>query len=106
MEQPEEGREIQWGPLLGGVFLGVFASWGLYMLTVLVLYSRLGDVGISGATWPMVVAAAALLLPGVVFGLLLLRRRRAGQVVAGVLLGLTIGALVGAGLCVPLVLGG
>ena len=106
MEQPGQGREIQWGPLLGGAFLGLFASWGLYMLTVLVLFSSLGDVGLSDATWPMVVAAAALLLPAAVFGLLLLRQRRAGQVVAGVLLGLTIGALVGAGLCVPLVLGG
>jgi hypothetical protein len=106
MEPREARRDIQWGPLLGGVIVGWIASWGLYIVTVLVLFSSLGDVGFSGSTWPIVVAAAALFLPAVVSGVLLLRQRRAGQMVAGLLLGLAIGAVVGAGVCMPLVLGG
>lgn len=107
MDEPEAGRrEIQWGPLLSGILAGWLASWGLYIVTVLVLYSSLGDVGMSGSTWPIVVTIVALLLPAVFFGVRLLRRRRGGQLVAGTLLGLTIGAVVGAGVCMPLAVGG
>ena len=101
-EQPSR-REIEWGPLIGGIFVGWLLSWFLFAFAALLLYTNLGD---TGETLQSAIALTSLLLAPVVLGVVVLRRRRRGQVVAGVLMGLTVGAIAGAGVCTTTIVAG
>ena len=96
MEEQPGTRRIEWGPLIGGIVVGWLLSWFLFGFSLLMLYSSLGD---GRENLQITVAIASLLVVPVVLGVVVLRRRRQGQVVAGVLMGPTLGAIAGAGVC-------
>lgn len=103
MEEQSDARQVEWGPLIGGIIVGWILCWVLFGLTVLMLYVNLGD---ARQNLQITLGITALLVVPIVLGLVLLHRRRRGQVVAGTLLGLTIGAIVGAGVCTTTVVSG
>jgi hypothetical protein len=96
MDEQPGTRKIEWGPLIGGIVVGWLLSWFLFAFAALLLYTNLGG---TRETLQSAIALTSLLLAPVVLGVLALRRRRQGQVVAGVLMGLTVGAIAGAGVC-------
>lgn len=83
------------GPLLGGMACGVLACW-TWITGALV-------VGLTAAygTSSNAVAVAAVVMAGlpVALGIVLLVRPRSRQVGAGFLMGLSIGMIIGAGVC-------
>ena len=83
---------IEWTDVIGGAVLGLVGSWLLFAVVILVFYESMGD----GATnW---VAACALFTIPVCAGAVLIRRGR-GQLGSGLLLGVAIGSIIGAGVC-------
>ena len=96
MEDEAERHPISWRDLVGGVVLGFVATWVFFAVVVFATYLATGD---NASTWVSVLMWASLaVIPGAFVMTVLVRRRR-GQLVAGVLLGLTIGSIVGAGVC-------
>ena len=83
---------IEWADVVGGAVLGLVGSWLLFAVAILISYESLGD---EGMTW---VAALALFAIPVCAGAVLIRRGR-GQLGSGLLLGVVIGSIIGAGVC-------
>lgn len=96
MSEPQESRSIA----LGEVFTGAVAGWILCWAVVAVFtFGTYASVGDSSSPWVGVLVGGSLAVtPLVLLGVVLVRRRR-GMLIAGVLLGLTIGSVVGAGVC-------
>ena len=93
---PDQPRPISKAAVVGGAVMGFIGSWLLFAFAVLVMYGSLGD---SSTTIQMVIGFAALLSIPVVSGALLLSREKR-QLGAGLLMGVAIGSLVGAGVCI------
>jgi hypothetical protein len=96
MDEQAEHHDIVWKDLVGGVVLGFVACWSFFVVAVFVTYLTVGD---STATWVSALMWASLAVVPLAFLVTALVRRKRGQVVAGMLLGLTIGSIVGAGVC-------
>lgn len=96
MEGQAENHDIRWRDVVGGVVVGFVACWAFFFVAVLGTYLVAGD---AAATWVTVLMWASLAVVPVAFLATALVRRQRGQLVAGVLLGLTIGSIVGAGVC-------
>lgn len=96
MDERAENHDIRWKDVVGGVVVGFMACWAFFFVAVLGTYMVTGD---SAATWVTVLMWASLAVVPAAFLATALVRRRRGQLVAGVLLGLTIGSIVGAGVC-------
>ena len=92
---------LKWVTVLGGAVLGLLGSWLLYAFAVVVMVSSLeGDA----ATWLyLLVGAGALFTIPVCAGAVLIHRGR-GQLGSGMLIGVAIGSITGAGLCSTLTL--
>lgn len=90
-----KGHWVDKGALAGGVILGFVASWGMFAFLAFATYASYGD---TSSTLPTLVPIAGLVALPVVSGLLMIRprSRRAG---AGLLMGVAIGSVVGAGVC-------
>ena len=102
MEQ-QSWKRVEVLQVIGGVVLGWLGGWFLFAVVTLVLYASLGDTApqISGT----LVGIATLLVVPVVAGVVLIRRGR-GRLGSGLLLGVAIGSLVGAGVCTSALLTG
>jgi hypothetical protein len=96
MDERAENHDIVWKDLAGGAVAGFVACWAFFAVAVFVSYMMTGD---SAATWVSVLMWASLAVVPLAFLVTALVRRKRGQVVAGMLLGLTIGSIVGAGVC-------
>ena len=88
---------IEWTDVVSGAVLGLVGSWLLYAVAMmLVLYPSLDDPVI---TWvEALVGFGALFAIPVCAGAVLIRRGR-GQLGSGLLLGVAIGSIIGAGVC-------
>lgn len=97
-DDPDENavhRSINVAAVIGGAVLGFIASWVLAAVTIITLYSTSGD---STSTWQLALVFSALaLVPVISIAMLLLRRTR--QWGAGMLLGVAVGSVIGAGVC-------
>ncbi len=80
--------------IIGGAVVGFISSWLLLAVTLLVLYDTLGD-----STLLNVLSWGALVLPAVVSGALLVPSKTRYWS-AGLMVGLAIGSILGAGVCV------
>lgn len=96
MDEPAENHDIRWKELVVGLVVGLIACWLFFAVAVFATYVATGD---SAATWVSVLMWASLAVVPAAFLVAALVRRRRGQLVAGMLLGLTIGSIVGAGVC-------
>lgn len=96
MDERAENRDLRWKDLVGGVVVGFIACWLFFAVAVFATYIATGD---STATWVSVLMWASLAVVPAAFLVAALVRRSRGQLVAGMLLGLTIGSIVGAGVC-------
>ena len=95
--RPGEPQPIRWGAVVGGAVLGFIASWLLFtiaLLTMLATYSE--DTSDTGGT--VIMVGSLLLVPALSGALMLSRRTR--QWGAGALIGVAIGSLTGAGICI------
>ena len=93
-EDTPAGRRTSTGPVIGGAVLGCIVSWLLAIITGFALYTTYGDsnsttVSIYGALGLPAIISVALLVPS--------RTRYWG---AGLLIGVAIGSVLGAGVCV------
>ena len=87
---------IEWTDVVGGAVLGLVGSWLLFAVAMLVLYESLGD---DATTWvAALVGFGALFAIPVCAGAVLIRRGRS-QLGSGLLLGVAIGSIIGAGVC-------
>ncbi len=94
---PPDGPKMTADRLVGGVVLGFVASWMFYLFTAVTAVTAFGDEG-SPSPGPWLELVVLVLPPVVMLALLVPRRtRRAG---AGLLLGIALGSVVGAGACV------
>jgi hypothetical protein len=102
MEQ-QSWQRVEVLQVIGGVVLGWLGGWFLFAVVTLVLYASFGDTAsqVSGT----LVGIATLLVVPVVAGVVLIRRGR-GRLGSGLLLGVAIGSLVGAGVCTSALLTG
>lgn len=96
MDERSENRDISWKDVVGGTVLGFIACWVFFAVVVFATYLAAGD---SAATWVTVLMWASLAVVPTAFLVSAIVHRRRGQLVAGMLLGLTIGSIVGAGVC-------
>lgn len=96
MDDRAANHDIEWTAVVGGAVVGFVACWGFFAFAVLATYSVTGD---SAAGWVTVLMWTSLAAVPAAFLAVALARRRRGQVVAGMLLGLTVGSIVGAGVC-------
>ena len=95
------GRATDWVALLGGILLGWFGTWALFVLMVLVVYGVYGGTG--GTTSQVVVAVVALLALTMVSAGALVTQGRT-RLRHEVLMGLAVGSIVGSGVCAASVL--
>ena len=102
MEQ-QSWQRVEVLQVLGGVVLGWFGGWFLFALVTLVMYTSYGDTGTQAAG--ILVGVATLLVIPVTAGVVLIRRGRS-RLGSGLLLGVAIGSLVGAGVCTSTLLAG
>jgi hypothetical protein len=102
MEQ-QSWQRVEVLQVLGGVIFGWLGGWFLFALATLVMYASYGDTGDQLAQ--VLVGTATLLVIPVVAGVVLIRRGRE-RLGSGLLLGVAIGSLVGAGVCTSAVLTG
>ena len=79
------------------IALGWLGSWALYIVAIFITLASFGETQFYQAAG-FVVAVVALFLIPVVTGVALIRRGRS-QLGSGMLLGVAIGSLIGAGLC-------
>lgn len=94
MDDQREGRPVDWGDVFGGAVAGWLLCWAVYVVFGFASYTAAGDSLRAGVTfW-----GSLALTPLVLLGVVLVRRGR-GQLVAGTLLGLTLGSILGAGVC-------
>jgi hypothetical protein len=96
VDEQAENHDIVWKDVVGGVVVGFVACWAFFAVAVFATYTVTGD---SAADWVTVLTWASLGVVPLAFLVTALVRRRRGQLVAGMLLGLTIGSIVGAGVC-------
>lgn len=94
--RPHEASPISKGAVGGGAVLGFIGSWMLFAVAVVTMYSYYGD---SSTTTQTVIGVAVLLLIPIVSGALMLSRRTR-QLGAGMLMGVAVGSLAGAGICI------
>lgn len=96
-ERTDAEPRLRSGPIIGGAILGFTASWLLAFATAIGLLSAYGYDDTS--TWQYVAFFGALALPAIISVALLIstKTRYWG---AGLLIGLAIGSLLGAGVCV------
>ena len=95
--RPGEPQPIRWGAVVGGAVLGFIASWLLFTIALFGLMATYtDDTSDTGGT---VLLVGSLLLVPVVCGVLMISRRTR-QWGAGALIGVAIGSLVGAGICI------
>ncbi len=92
---PEPVRSVNPATVVGGAVLGFAGSWVLFALVVMAMYTAYGDSTSTGQT---VIAFTALLALPVV-GLALMVSPRTRHAGAGLLMGVAIGSVVGAGIC-------
>jgi hypothetical protein len=101
-DDKRQSGTLKWAEVIGGVFIGLLGSWLLFAIAVSALYSSLGD---NGATWIYsLVGFGALFAIPVCAGAVLIHRGR-GQLGSGMLLGVAIGSIIGAGVCSTFTLG-
>ena len=95
-EDTPAGRRTSTGQVIGGAVLGFIASWLLALIIGFALYTTYGD---SNSIWLSVAIYGALALPAIISVALLVpsRTRYWG---AGLLIGVAIGSVLGAGVCV------
>ena len=93
---PDEASPISKAAVFGGAVLGFIGSWLLFAFAVFTMYSSLGD---SSVATQVVVGFTFLLLIPVVSGAMMLSRKTR-QLGAGLLMGVAIGSLAGAGVCI------
>ena len=103
MEQQQSWQRVELLQVLGGVILGWLGGWFLFAVATLVMYTSFGDTGSQVAG--VLVGVATLLVIPAVAGAVLIRRGR-GRLGSGLLLGVAIGSLVGAGVCTSAVVSG
>jgi hypothetical protein len=96
MDERAENHDIVWKDLVSGVVVGFVACWVFFAMAVFATYTVTGD---SAPGWVTVLTWASLAVVPAAFLVTTLVRRRRGQLVAGMLLGLTVGSVVGAGVC-------
>ena len=96
MDERPENHDIKWKDVVGGVVVGFIACWLFFAVAVFATYLVTGD---SAAGWVTVLMWTSLAVVPAAFLVTALVRRRRGQLVAGMLLGLTVGSIVGAGVC-------
>lgn len=96
---PEEASPTSKGAVFGGVVLGFFGSWLLFAFAGFTMYASFGD---TSTTTQTVVGFATLLSIPVVSGALMLSRKTR-QWGAGLLMGMAIGSLAGAGVCIGII---
>lgn len=87
-----------------GIFLGWLGSWALYTVAIILTIAGFGEDGF-GETGAVALGVVALFLIPVATGVTLIRRGRS-QLGSGMLLGVAIGSLIGAGLCTSLMYAG
>ena len=92
--EPEERRLGAWQVIAGAV-VGFVATWVLFGVVLVTIYAQYGD---STGTTQDVIAVAGLVGLPILFGLLLIPRRTRYWG-AGVMMGLAIGSISGAGVC-------
>lgn len=101
-DKPRPGT-INPAEVVGGTVIGLLGSWLLFAFAGLALYATLGD---HATTWvDTLVGFTTLFAIPVCAGIVLIRRGR-GQLGSGMLLGVAIGSLIGAGLCTSLMYAG
>ena len=86
-----------------GIFLGWLGSWVLYTVAILVMLASFGEDKFDQIAG-LVLGIVALFLIPVITGMTLIRRGR-GRLGSGMLLGVAIGSLIGAGVCTSLMYG-
>lgn len=96
MEGDHGSRPTDWGAVVGGIVAGWILCWAGFAVVVLAFYSAFGD---SASSVDDVLAWSSLVATPVAFLVTLLVRRRLGHVASGMLLGLTVGSIVAAGVC-------
>ncbi len=95
-ERTDAEPRLRSAPIIGGAVLGFIASWLLAFLTGLGFFSTYGYYDES--TWENLVFGAAALPAIITVALLISTKTRYWG--AGLLIGLAIGSLLGAGVCV------
>ena len=103
-ERTDTEPRLRSAQIIGGAVLGFIASWLLAFLAAFVAYDydqtvRRDRVGVPVSTWQSVALDGALALPAIITVPLLIstKTRYWG---AGLLIGLAIGSLLGAGVCI------
>jgi hypothetical protein len=99
------GTPVQWGAVLGGAILGWLGTWFLIAVVVISQLASYTDGGATGTAETVANVVAFAAVPVISVAVLLFRRAR-GQFVAGTLLGVAIGSIIGAGVCGSVALGG
>ncbi len=99
-------NRVEWGgrgaTIARGAVAGFVLSWAVFAVVVFLTYAALGDSSSALATALPVVGLLAL---PVVSGLLMIPRRTR-HTGAGLLMGVAIGSVVGAGVCGAVIAGG
>ncbi len=98
----EPDHQVRAWPIIGGVVLGLLVCWFWITLSLIVGF---GAAYGSESDAPAVAAIAFAALP-VLLGLVFLIRPRTRQLGAGFLMGISIGFIAGAGVCVSLFIPG
>lgn len=93
-EESHESKQSNLPAVLGGAVVGWLGSWALFAFVTLATFSST-----STDTPQMVLGISALAVLPVVSIAVLLFRRAQGQFAAGMLLGVAIGSVLGAGVC-------
>lgn len=93
-----EPKEVRAWPIVGGLVLGVIVCW--VWITIALFAGFSASYG-SDSDAPALAAIAFAALP-VVLGVVFLVRQRTRQLGAGFLMGISIGFIAGAGVCVSL----
>ena len=89
-------RTIKWAEVVGGGVLGLMGGWLLFAMAGIILYANGWDL--VGTREEVIVGLVALLIIPVCAGAVLIHRGRR-QLGSGMLLGVTIGSIIGAGVC-------
>jgi hypothetical protein len=97
-------QQVDGVAVVGGMFFGWLGSWILYLVASAAYYGTVGDDRYDEVIG-LVVGVVALFLVPVAAGVALIRRGR-GQLGSGLLVGVAIGSLIGAGVCASVVTGG
>ena len=97
-------QQVDGVAVVGGMFLGWVGSWTLFLGASAAYYGTVGDDRYDEVVG-LVIGVVALFLIPVAAGVTLIRRGR-GQLGSGLLVGVAIGSLIGAGVCASVMTGG